>query len=70
VCADQGFAGKLVDGAADTVKTTVEIVRQPADQPGFVVHPQRWVVEAASPGAPRTAAWRVTTNATPRVPKH
>jgi transposase len=50
VFADQGFAGKLVDWAADTVKTTVEIVRKPADQQGFVVHPKRWVVE-------RSLAW-------------
>lgn len=45
VFADQGFAGKLVDWAADLLRTTVEIVRKPADQQGFVVHPKRWVVE-------------------------
>jgi transposase len=50
VFADQGFAGKLVDWAAETLKTTVEIVRKPADQRGFVVHPKRWVVE-------RSLAW-------------
>jgi transposase len=50
VFADQGFAGKLVDWAADTLKTTVEIVRKPADQRGFVVQPKRWVVE-------RSLAW-------------
>lgn len=50
VFADQGFAGKLVDWAAETLKTTVEIVRKPADQQGFVVHPKRWVVE-------RSLAW-------------
>jgi transposase len=32
------------------VKTTVEIIRKPADQQGFVVHPKRWVVE-------RSLAW-------------
>ena len=32
------------------LRTTVEIVRKPADQQGFVVHPRRWVVE-------RTLAW-------------
>jgi transposase len=45
VFADQGFAGRLVGWAADTLGTTVEIVRKPADQVGFVVHPKRWVVE-------------------------
>ena len=50
VFADQGFAGKLVDWAADTLKTTIEIVRKPPDQQGFVVHPRRWVAE-------RTFAW-------------
>ena len=50
VFADQGFAGKLVDWAAETLNTTVEIVRKPADQQGFVVHPKRWVVE-------RSLAW-------------
>ena len=50
VFADQGFAGRLVDWAAATLKTTVEIVHKPADQRGFVVHPKRWVVE-------RSLAW-------------
>ncbi|GAA4973215.1 IS5 family transposase [Actinoplanes utahensis] len=50
VFADQGFAGRLVDWAAATLATTVEIVRKPADQRGFVVHPKRWVVE-------RSLAW-------------
>jgi transposase len=50
VFADQGFAGRLVDWARDILKTTVEIVRKPAEQRGFVVHPRRWVVE-------RTLAW-------------
>jgi transposase len=50
VFADQGFAGRLVGWAAATLGTTVEIVRRPADQRGFVVHPKRWVVE-------RSLAW-------------
>jgi transposase len=50
VFADQGFAGKLVDWTRDTLRTTLEIVRKPADQRGFAVHPRRWVVE-------RTLAW-------------
>ena len=32
------------------MSTTVEIVRKPAEQKGFAVHPRRWVVE-------RTLAW-------------
>ncbi|NYH40331.1 transposase [Micromonospora jinlongensis] len=50
VFADTGFAGRLVDWARDLLRTTVEIVREPADQRGFVVHPRRWVGE-------RTLAW-------------
>ncbi|MDR7322533.1 transposase [Catenuloplanes niger] len=50
VFADQGFAGKLVDWARNLLHTTIEIVRKPADQVGFAVHPRRWVVE-------RTLAW-------------
>jgi transposase len=50
VFADQGFGGRLVDWARDTLRTTLEIVRKPADQRGFAVHPRRWVVE-------RTLAW-------------
>jgi transposase len=50
VFADQGFAGRLVDWAATILNTTLEIVRKPADQKGFVVHPRRWVVE-------RTLGW-------------
>jgi transposase len=50
VFADQGFAGRLVDWAAEYLRTTVEIVRKPAEQHGFAVHPRRWVVE-------RTLSW-------------
>ena len=50
VFADQGFAGRLVDWTRDRLKITLEIVRKPADQQGFAVHPRRWVVE-------RTLAW-------------
>jgi transposase len=48
--ADQGFTGKLVDWATTYVNTTLEIVRKPAEQQGFAVHPRRWVVE-------RTLSW-------------
>ena len=50
VFADQGFAGRLVDWCRNILHTSLEIVRKPADQEGFVVHPRRWVVE-------RTLAW-------------
>ncbi|MFI7223850.1 IS5 family transposase [Nonomuraea angiospora] len=50
VFADQGFAGRLVDWARETLRTTLEIVRKPADQRGFSVISRRWVVE-------RTLAW-------------
>ena len=50
VFADSGFAGRFVDWARDTLETTVEIVRKPADQRGFAAQPRRWVVE-------RTLAW-------------
>ena len=50
VFADQGFAGRLVDWAAEYLRTTVEIVRKPAEQRGFAVHPRRWAVE-------RTLSW-------------
>jgi transposase len=42
VFADAGYAG---DGPASATSITVEIVRKPADQVGFAVHPRRWVVE-------------------------
>ncbi|MGW4412128.1 IS5 family transposase [Nonomuraea sp. NPDC004702] len=50
VFADQGFAGRLVDWSRETPRTTLEIVRKPADQRGFSVISRRWVVE-------RTLAW-------------
>ncbi|MET8361783.1 IS5 family transposase [Micromonospora sp. NPDC005171] len=50
VFADQGFTGRLVDWTRDILRITLEIVRKPADQRGFAVHPRRWVVE-------RTLAW-------------
>src|SRR5918993_34433 len=40
--ADMGFAG---EGPAIATSITIEIVRKPADQIGFAVHPRRWVVE-------------------------
>jgi transposase len=40
--ADAGYAG---DRPARATCITVEIVKKPADQVGFAVHPRRWVVE-------------------------
>ena len=40
--ADMGFAGER---PATATSITIEIVRKPADQVGFAVHPRRWVVE-------------------------
>jgi putative transposase len=42
VFADMGFAG---EGPETATAITIEIVRKPADQVGFAVHPRRWVVE-------------------------
>ena len=50
VFADAGFAGRLVEWAARTLRTTISIVRKPADQRGFAPLPRRWAVE-------RTLAW-------------
>jgi len=50
VWADQGFAGRLVDWAADTLNRMVDIVRKEPGQRGFQVQPKRWAVE-------RTFAW-------------
>jgi len=40
--ADAGYAG---DRVAYATSIRIEIVRKPADQVGFAVHPRRWVVE-------------------------
>ncbi|WP_442965846.1 transposase [Pseudonocardia sp. HH130630-07] len=50
IFADAGFAGRLVDWAQTFLRTTIEIVRKPAGQRGFVVIPRRWAVE-------RSLAW-------------
>ena len=50
VFADGGFAGRLLDWADAILRTTLYIVRKPADQRGFAVIPRRWAVE-------RTFAW-------------
>lgn len=50
VFADAGFAGRLVEWAAQVLRTTLQIVRKPVGQKGFAVIPRRWAVE-------RTLAW-------------
>lgn len=45
VWADGGYAGRLVDWAAENLHLILEIVRRPDDTMGFVVLPRRWVVE-------------------------
>jgi len=48
--ADGGFAGRLLEWATQILRSTIQIVRKPADQQGFAVIPRRWAVE-------RTLAW-------------
>lgn len=50
IWADQGFAGRLVDWASQTLGREVEIVRKDPGQRGFQVQPKRWAVE-------RTFSW-------------
>jgi transposase len=50
IFADGGFAGRLVEWAAEILRTTVEVVRKKDGQRGFTVLPRRWAVE-------RTLAW-------------
>ncbi|MFJ3762640.1 IS5 family transposase [Streptomyces sp. NPDC090080] len=50
VWADGGYAGRLVDWAAEKLQLTLDIVRRTDDTSGFVVLPRRWVVE-------RTLSW-------------
>ena len=50
VFADGGYAGRLVQWAADKTHITLEIIRRGAHATGFEVLPRRWVVE-------RTFAW-------------
>ncbi|MEU4134460.1 transposase [Streptomyces wuyuanensis] len=50
VWADGGYAGRLVDWAAEKCWLTLEIVKRTDDTTGFVVLPHRWVVE-------RTLSW-------------
>ncbi|MFI0900303.1 transposase [Streptomyces sp. NPDC020983] len=48
VWADQGFAGRLVQWAADILRRDLDIVRKQPGQRGFQVQPERWAVERPS----------------------
>jgi putative transposase len=48
--ADSAYAGQLQDLCSYFYEWTLEIVKKPEDQKGFVVLPKRWIVE-------RTLAW-------------
>ncbi|MFF8430620.1 IS5 family transposase [Streptomyces sp. NPDC016566] len=50
VWADGGYAGRLVDWAAEKLQLALDIVKRSDDNTGFVVLPRRWVVE-------RTLSW-------------
>jgi putative transposase len=55
--ADSAYAAERV---ADATRIAIEIVRKPADQVGFAVHPRRWVVE-------RCFAWLGRNRSLPRT---
>jgi len=50
VWADGGYRGALADWLKQFHDVVLEVVERPADQPGFILLPKRWVVE-------RTFAW-------------
>lgn len=50
ICADGGYAGKLIEWVKTTITCTLEIVKRNQDIKGFVILPRRWVVE-------RTFGW-------------
>ena len=45
VYADQGYKEWLVEWIATWQTFVLELVKKPADQQGFQVHPKRWIVE-------------------------
>ena len=49
-------AGDTGDKPATTTIVTIEIVRKPPNQIGFVVHPRRWGASGSSPGSAETGA--------------
>ncbi|MFJ9483063.1 IS5 family transposase [Streptomyces mirabilis] len=57
IWADQGFAGRLVDWADQTLGRELEIVRKDLDQRGFRVQSKRWAVERTFSWL--TAHWRL-----------
>jgi hypothetical protein len=65
VWAGSGYAGKLVDWAAERLALTVRIVAKLAGQTTFVVLPAGGAWSARSPGPTAAAAPSATTNADP-----
>ncbi|MGP4088013.1 transposase [Streptomyces sp. KR55] len=45
IWADDGYAGRLVDWAAEKLQISLDIVKRSDDTTGFVVLPRRWVME-------------------------
>lgn len=50
IWADAGYQGQLIAWCREQLDLVLDIVRKPADQIGFAVLPQRWIVE-------RSFAW-------------
>jgi hypothetical protein len=69
IFADGAFAGRLLDWAHAFLRTTLHIVRKPADQRGFAVIPDDGQSSEVSPGSPHTAGWHAITNAIPPCPR-
>src|SRR5215207_7422135 len=64
--ADMGFAG---DSPAKATLITVEIVKKPADQVGFAVHPRRWWSSASLPGSAESGGCGMTPKPRSRPPE-
>ena len=63
VCAEGGFAGRLLDWAGRILRTTIQVVRTPAGQRGFAVIPaplggraDPGLADRAPPAGPRRRA--------------
>jgi transposase len=65
VFADAGFAGRLLDWAQATLRTSLNIVRKPADQKGSPYCPAGGRSSGRWRGSPTTGVWPATTNAAP-----
>jgi hypothetical protein len=58
-------SANLLNWAQTILRSTLHLVREPADQRGFAVIPGRWAVERTSAWLTRTAGSHGTANATP-----